>query len=85
MTEGKIRCECLERVVHENARIDLWHAAEKGSYWVEVTIGADRIYQSLGFGKPDLAETEFRRQLRSLPERMQAWIAQQAESDGAQN
>jgi hypothetical protein len=66
-----IRCISLARHWHGHARLDLWHAEAKKSWWVELHLGPRRISQSPGYAELALAEEEFARQKEALP----AWYA----------
>jgi hypothetical protein len=78
MNGETIRCECLIRQVHGPARVDLWYAEEKESYWIEIYVGTTRIYQSPGYAARAMAEVEHERQCRSLIARVEAWRAQRS-------
>jgi hypothetical protein len=66
-----VRCTSLIRHWHGHARLDLWFAEAKKSWWVELHLGPRRISQSAGFAERALAEEEFARQKEALP----AWYA----------
>ncbi len=77
MEEELIHCECLQRHIHEVARVDLWFADSEGSYWIEIYIGTERIFQSVGYAVRELAEVEHERSCRNLVRIIETWLAQQ--------
>lgn len=62
-----IHCVSLVRHWHGHARLDLWHAESKKSWWIELHLGPRRISQSPGYAELELAQAEFEQQKAALP------------------
>lgn len=63
----KIYCEVLERFERGPLRVDLWYAATKPVWWVEVYFTQQRILQSEGYAQQQLGEEAYEKTLERLP------------------